>query len=134
MAVGKPADRNWAAIRPGLEIVKKMTTDDWMPEDVYMMLKNGGATLYIGEGEAGDYLGFIVLRLIPTFHGSKIEIWCAYSATKKQLMSSYWPQIQEIAKQAGANKITFSSAREEWGVCAQRIGFEQKQVSYEFRL
>lgn len=125
---------DWDRVRAGLVEVKQHTTDDWLPEDVYMSLKSGGATLYIGEDEAGDYLGFIVLRLVQTFHGSKVEIWCAHSATKLPLMRMYWPEIQSIAKQAGADKISFSSAREEWQVAAKRLGFTPKQITYEFTL
>lgn len=125
---------DWERIRTGLIEVKKATTDDWLPEDVYMCIKGGGATLYVGEDDAGDYLGFIVLRLVQTFHGSKVEIWCAHSATKTPLMRTYWPEIQATARTAGADKISFSSAREEWQVAAKRLGFTPKQISYEFSL
>lgn len=130
----KDIGNEWEIVRAGLLVVKQTTTDDWLPEDVYMLLKNGAATLYIGEDDHGDYLGFIVLRLIPTFHGSKVEVWCAHSATKAPLMRTYWPEIQTIAKQVGADKITFSSAREEWQTAAKRLGFAPKQTSYEFTL
>lgn len=125
---------DWERVRAGLTEVKQHTTDDWLPEDVYMCLKNASATLYVGEDDAGDYLGFIVLRLVPTFHGSKVEIWCAHSATSKPLMRAFWPEIQAIAKQVGADRISFSSARVEWQVAAKRLGFTPKQISYEFTL
>lgn len=125
---------DWERIRAGLVEVKRATTDDWLPEDVYMALKGGGASLYVGEDEQGDYLGFIVLRLVQTFHGSMVEIWCAYSATSRPLMRAFWPEIQAIATQAKADKISFSSAREEWQVAAKRLGFIPKQISYEFTL
>lgn len=124
----------WDRVRAGLVEVKKATTDDWLPEDVYMAIKTGGASLYVGEDQHGDYLGFIVLMLVKTFHGSKVEIWCAHSATPAPLMRTFWPQIQDIARQTGANKIGFSSAREEWQQAAKRLGFVPKQVDYEFSL
>lgn len=130
----KEVGHDWERIRAGLVEVKRATTDDWLPEDVYMALKGGHATLYVGENDAGDYLGFIVLRLVQTFNGSKVEIWCAYSATSRPLMRTYWPEIQAIAKQTGANLISFSSAREEWQVAAKRLGFVPKQITYEFTL
>lgn len=125
---------DWERVRAGLVEVKRATTDDWLPEDVYMCLKNGHAVLYIGEDEHGDYLGFLVMRKVLTFHGAKVEIWCAHSATKRPLMRMFWPDIEAIAKQAGANAITFSSAREEWQRAATRLGFVAKQISYEFTL
>ena len=125
--------REWDRVRTGLVEVKKMTTDDWLPEDVYMCLKTGAASLYIGEDETG-YLGFIVLRLVPTFQAKKVEIWAAYSATKRPLMRVYWPQIQELSKAAGASLISFSSARDEWQAGAKRLGFKPTQMTYEFTL
>jgi hypothetical protein len=125
---------DWDRIRAGLVKVKQHTTDDWLPEDVYMALKGGGATLYVGEDDQGDYLGFIVLRLVQTFHGVSVEIWCAHSATKTPLMRTFWPRIQEISRNAGAGKIAFSSAREEWQVAAKRLGFKPTQITYEFTL
>lgn len=125
----------WDRIRTGLVEVKKETTDDWLPEDVYMSLKNAASSLYIGEDENGEYLGFLVLRHVATFHSSKVEVWAAYSATKVPLMAMAWKELLEITANVGATKIRFSSAREEWRQVAPRLGFVQaKQVSYEFTL
>lgn len=124
----------WERVRAGLVDVRAMTTDDWLPEDVYMALRNGAASLYIGESEAGEYLGFLVMRLVPTFHGSKVEIWCAHSATTTPLMRTYFPQIQDIARNCKATRISFMSAREEWAAVARRLGFKPKQVQYEYSL
>lgn len=124
----------WERVRAGLLEVKKATTDDWLPEDVYMALRQGQAVLYIGEGAAREYLGFLVLRMTPTFHDKKVEIWCAYSATSEPLMRRFWPHIKAVAKNAGAGLISFSSARDEWAAAARRLGFTPKQVTYEFSL
>jgi DNA-binding transcriptional LysR family regulator len=124
----------WERVRAGLLEVKKATTDDWLPEDVYMALRQGHAVLYIGEGAAREYLGFIVLRVVPTFHGKKVEIWCAYSATNVPLMRRFFPHIKAVARNAGVDLISFTSAREEWAAAAKRLGFAPKQVSYEFTL
>jgi hypothetical protein len=124
----------WERVRAGLLEVKQHTTDDWLPEDVYMSIKSGGAALYVGEDENGDYLGFVVLRFVPTFHGAKLEVWAAHSASREPLMRRFWPDIQAVAKNAGADKISFSSARDEWQLAAKRLGFQQKQISYEFTL
>jgi hypothetical protein len=123
----------WERVRAGLVEVKKATTDDWLPEDIYMALRTGAASLYVGV-EAGEYLGFVVMRQIPTFHGSKVEIWAAHSATSIPLMRTYFPQIQALARAAGADKISFSSARDEWAAGARRLGFTPTQVNYEFSL
>lgn len=123
----------WERVKAGLIEVRKATTDDWLPEDVYMALKQGHAALYVGEND-GDYLGFLVVKLMPTFHGSRLDIWCAYSASKVPLMRRFFPEIQKLAKSAGALSIGFSSAREEWQTAAKRLGFVTKQINYEFSL
>lgn len=122
----------WDRVRAGLVEVKKETTDDWLPEDVYMSLKMGCSSLYIGENE-GEYVGFLVLRLISDFHHKRIEIWAAYSATTQPLMKLFWPQIQAIAKEVQASRISFLSARN-WDGGAKMLGFTPKQTVYEFNL
>lgn len=136
LRIVKPEDISfeWDRVRAGLEAVRKTTSDDWLPEDIYMSIKLGNAALYIGEDEHGDYLGFLVMQVLPMFHGSKLHIWCAYSATKMPLMRSFFPQIQEIAKQVSAKKISFSSMREEWDKAAPRLGFKAGQTTYEFEV
>lgn len=124
----------WERVRAGLVEVKKATTDDWLPEDVYMSIKQGGAALYVGEDDHGDYLGFVVLRLTPTFHGSRLDVWAAHSATNTPLLARFLPEIEAVARQAGAQSIGFTSARHEWARVADRLGFVARQTSYEFTL
>ena len=124
----------WERVRFGLLEVKKATSDDWLPEDVYCAIKQGQAALFVGEDEHGDSLGFLVLKLAPTFHGSRLDIWCAYSSGNIPLMRLYLPKIKELAKSAGAASIGFSSARPEWAAAAKRLGFKPCQVSYELPL
>jgi hypothetical protein len=124
----------WDRVRAGLVEVKKATTDDWLPEDVYMALRQAQASLYIGIGAGGEYLGFVVLRLLPTFHGSKVEVWCAHSASKRPALRVFLPHVKAIAANNGATRISFSSARPEWEAVAVRLGFTPKQVSYELTL
>jgi hypothetical protein len=125
----------WDRVREGLLAIKPTTSDDWLPEDIYTAIKGGHCALHIGEDEEGNYLGFLVMQLIPSFHGQKLHIWCAYAATKKPLMRMFFPQIQDIARQAKATKISFSSMRDEWERVSKRLlGFKQGQTSYEFDL
>lgn len=131
----RPADlgAEWERVRAGLLEVKKATPDDWLPEDIYMALRQGQAVLYVAE-DGGAYLGFVVLRLVQAFHASEMHIWCAHSATRRPLMRLVLPQLQAIARQAGAARLTFSSARPEWAAAATRLGFKPAQVSYSLSL
>lgn len=123
----------WERVRHGLEICRETTSDDWLPEDVYMAIKSGNAALYVGEDD-GDYLGFLVVQLLPMFHGARLHVWCAYSATDKPLMREYMQRVREIAQAAGAKKITFSSTREEWVTVSKRLGFKVGQTNFEMEV
>ena len=124
----------WDRVRAGLLEVKKATTDDWLPEDVYMSIKQGGAVLYVGEDDEGDYLGFMVLRFIPTFHGARLDIWAAHSDSPMRLMRRFWPEIKAVARGAGADRISFTSARDEWHAVADYLDPATQQTIYEFTL
>jgi hypothetical protein len=124
----------WERVREGLLKIKPTTTDDWLPEDIYMLLKGGHCALYVGEDKHGDYQGFLIMQLMPSFHGIKLHIWHGYAATKQPLMRTFWPQIQEVAKQHKANKITWCSLRDEWDAAAIRLGARKGQTTYEFDL
>ena len=124
----------WEQVRAGLMEVREATTSDWLPEDVYMSLKQGHSALFLGTDDAGAYEGFLVLKMVQTFHSQNLEIWCAHSASTTPLMARYWPQIQELATGGGAQKITFCSVRPEWASASKRLGFAPGQVHYEFTL
>lgn len=130
-----PADlaRHWERVRPGLLAVMQATTDDWLPEDVYHACKSGHAALFIGH-DGAEWLGFVVLKLVPTFQSHRMDIWCAYSSGKIPAMRLYLPKIKELAQKAGATRIGFTSARPEWATAARRLGFKPMQVSYELTL
>lgn len=124
----------WDRVRAGLLIVKRATSDDWLPEDVYMAIKTGDAALFIGEDEHGDYLGFVVLKLVNTFHSKRLDIWAAYCSGKQPAIRLYLPKIKELAQRAGASGIGFSSARPEWLKAAPRFGFKPVQTTYELSI
>lgn len=124
----------WERVRAGLVEVKKATNDDWLPEDVYMAIRTGQAVLYLGTGDAGEYLGFLVLRLVATTHAKKMEIWCAYAVPGVSVMRRFLPHIKAVARNAGVSGILFSSARQEWSAAARRLGFSPASVSYEINL
>lgn len=124
----------WERVRAGLVEVKKATNDDWLPEDVYMAIRTGQAVLYLGTGDAGEYLGFLVLRLVAATHSTKMEIWCAYAVPGVSVMRRFLPHIKAVARNAGVSGILFSSARQEWAAAARRLGFAPASVSYELNL
>lgn len=110
-----PADlrRVWPTVREGLAL---MPAEDWIPEDVYHLIKTGDSALYMGHGDAG-YLGFFVLRrLVGEFDGSvSLHCWLAYNAGDADVFMAAESMVRQIAQQAGASRITFGSPRKGWG-------------------
>lgn len=123
----------WERVREGLADLKKHGSEDWILDDVYLMLNGGALALYIGEID-GEYVGFLLLQIQPMFHGKRLNIWGAYSATKTQLMARYWPDIQTIARNIGAKKIIFTSLRDEWQQAGKKLGFVPTHTQYEHEL
>lgn len=124
----------WERVRTGLIEVKKHSTEDWLPEDVYMSLKTNNSALYIAEDKEGEYLGFLIVQLLPTFHGKRLHVWCAYSNNDKPLLRLFLRDLHDMAKQGGANKITFTSPRDEWLAVGKRGGFKPANTTFELVL
>jgi len=75
-----------------------------------------------------------VLRLVPTFHSKAVEVWCAYSASKRPLMRRFFPHVQAVARNVGATLISFASARDEWEAGARHLGFHKAKTTYHYPL
>ena len=117
----------WDEVRTGLVEVQKFSAEDWLPEDIYMAIKGGNAALYVGD------TGFLVMQLIPMYHGKRLHVWCAYNDGRPALRV-FLNSVKTIAKEAGAKKITFSSPRDEWLTVGKRGGFRPAQTIFELEL
>jgi hypothetical protein len=115
--------KHWKDIRPVIEKMSKVS-DGWLPEDVYTTLVTGGATLYLEAGVEG----FIILQLQPHYAGKRLHIWIAYCRDDPL---RFMPEVKEIARAAGAGRITFESPRKGWGLRAARYGFLPSRIVYE---
>ena len=100
----------FATIRPGVEKIIASNGEPFVPEDVYMALISGAASLYVGY-RGDEYTGFAVLRAIKFDFESKpvLNIWLGYSVEKA---SGYLglEVARTVAKAAGIERIVFSSS------------------------
>lgn len=102
----------WDFVREGLLCVQERATDGWIPEDVYMAIKNGHSTLHIAR-ESGENTGFVVVTPTRDFRGLKLHIWAAY-CTEGNAVRKYEPDIIEMTKAIGARRFCFESTRKGW--------------------
>jgi hypothetical protein len=120
----------WPFVRPALETVPR--ADGWLVEDIYMMLRSNGATLYMIYDETGEKAGFFVLRLLPEFDGPRVHIFILYAKdTDFDPMALFMGDLDRMAMQAGATRITFSTNRPGWHKVAPDYGFSPREITYE---
>lgn len=121
----------WERVRAGLLVLKERSVDDWLPEDVYMTIMSGNAALYVAESDQREYLGFLILQILPMFHARRLHVWCAYSATATPMLREYLGTLKAIASQQSIKRITFNSPRDEWEAVAKRGGFKPAHITYQ---
>lgn len=119
----------WGLIRLGLEKVRSVTSEAWLPEDVYTALQAGVSHLHMGM--AGNrYQGFIVTTPQQTVDGKSLHIWVCYSVSEESLLDQGIVQIEEWARAMQANRITFYSPRRGWDKAGAKIGFAPVSTIY----
>jgi len=121
----------WPRVRPGLDSMDK--GDGWIPEDLYMALKNNAATLYMVTIDGKEH-GFIVLRLLPDFDGQRLHIWVLHSNSKVNLMAEFSDELDAIGKINNAIRLTFSSTRLGWAKVAPKHRFTVRETVYERKI
>jgi hypothetical protein len=74
-------------------------------------------------------VGFVVLQPI----GNALHVWAAWSTINDDVMfEQASKEIQEIARQGGKSKVTFTSERRGWERKARELGF--KPQTWEYKL
>jgi hypothetical protein len=115
----------WKDIRPHLEkIIERGGSDGWISEDVYAIICAGNATLYVNDGE---WLGFCVVQLLPHYTTKKLHVWILHLESDPE---PFMGRLKDLARQHGATRITFSTARKGWEKRAERLGFTPVMTLY----
>jgi hypothetical protein len=120
----------WAFVRPALETMDR--PDGWIAEDIYLMLRSNGASLYMIYDETGAKAGFFILRLLQDFDGPRVHIWILHARDADfDVMAAFDSELQELARNAGAVRLTFSTNRPGWHKLAPRYDFTPREITYE---
>lgn len=114
----------WPTIRLELDGIRM--PDGSIQEEVFLACANGGAVLCLLSVD-GKRVGWMILRhLMRDFH-----IWLLYGINGYDVMSVFRADLMQMARVAGANMLTFGSARRGWGKVVDRHGFKIRCVTYE---
>ncbi len=109
-----PADlrEHWPRVRQGLQrIIDDGLGPDWIPEDVYAGLRNGGSHLaFVGDE------GFIVWQHYPgeDGRGQLFILACEGTGMLKHYPKVY-DELDDLARKIGAKRIRHISKHETWG-------------------
>lgn len=121
----------WSRVRPGLESMDK--GDGWIPEDLYLALKTNGASLYMVTIDGKEH-GFLVLKAVTDFDGTRLHIWVLHSHSKVDLMTEFSDELDAIGRSINASRITFSSTRSGWAKVAPKHGFSVRETVYQRKI
>ncbi len=119
---------SWPIVLPGLLKVQKHSASKWIPEDVYSAIKTGSSTLHLAYVN-GDYTGFVILTPSLGFDGKVLHLWCAYNATKHDVLKTFLPELERMARSIGAKRMTFWSPRK-WERKISQYGYVPSQTEF----
>lgn len=81
----------------------------WTVEDVFLAVISGDAFLWTTQwGE-----GFVILQVHAAPYESDLHVWIACNDTIARA-GEYMPQLIEIARENGCQRVTFDSHRRGW--------------------
>lgn len=114
----------WPSLRADIASVE--APDGFLPEDAYAMCKSNAATLFLLEVD-GKRVGFMIARLmLPDLH-----IWMVKADNGYDVLTTFRPELMQLAREAGASKLTYGSTRKAWAKVSSDHGFKMRMIVYE---
>ena len=113
--------QRWDFIRFGLSRILRKSPELYIPEDVYLNLGIGKAFLWLVLSDNGNAEGFFILEK----NGDTCHIWCAW-AVAPNLLDDGVAHIETLAREFGAQKLTFDTNRVGWVKVADKLGFRPR--------
>ena len=120
----------WQTIKGGLVETAEKAPGGWTPQDVFMQLVRGEATLHLVIVDK-YYKGFLISKTIGTNGSKGLLIWIMHGDGSGNLMVDNMDQIRDWARNIGAKRIQMQSPRKGWERVAKKLGFRVTQIVYE---
>lgn len=109
----------WEFVKNGLEKVRNKGHQEWIVEDIYCDCHEQRSMLWLVEKDNVG-VGFMVLQPL----GKTMHLWAAWlDSNNPEDLKAGLVHAQNIAKQGGCEKLTFSSVRKGWERRARQLGF-----------
>jgi hypothetical protein len=121
----------WPRLRAGMASIE--SPDGWIVEDVYCTLRQGGATLYLVVID-DEEVGFVVLRQINDFDGTRLHIWLLHARSDVDVMAEFSDELDNIARIINARTVTFSTTRRGWSKTAPKYSFSVRETVYQRKI
>ena len=128
MLVQEDIRDQWDRVKPGLYWIHSNLNPEWRPEDIYMAVRMGAATLWM-DPQVED--GFAILQVKPdAFKDIKaLLVWVAYYQGGDGV-SEYLPEIEKMARDFGCQRVEFWSPRRGFERLAEKAGYKIANVVY----
>lgn len=120
----------WQTIKTGLAETAEKAPGGWTPNDVFLQLATGQATIHLVIVEK-YYRGFIITKMLDSHGVKKLLIWILYGDGSGDIMTDNMEQIREWATNIGAKSIQFQSGRKGWERVGKALGFEPTMTIFE---
>jgi hypothetical protein len=116
----------WGMVLPGVEESLKYDPSGWTPDGTFAALESGRMHLHIAF--RGDiYMGFSVSWLNRLPHANVWHVHILYS--NDRLLEAF-PLLEQAARDAGADEMTWGSPRKGFAKAAEKMGFKQSYIAY----
>lgn len=117
-------------IENDLQYIREKSYADWIPADIYALLKSREADLYVAF-EQDKYVGFLVVSLTKNKSGgSTLYIWATYQDPKCSHSKDGFLFLDQLAQKLDVSAIEFQSSRSGWGRVVKKYGFEEIGTIY----
>lgn len=101
-------------MRQGVVAALEHDTDGAMPEDVFASLMAGHSRAFVShyrDDPLAGYEGFLIVREMFKPGGRELLVWLGYHNGDETRTADYMPQLADVARAAGCDRITIESPR-----------------------